>query len=202
MARVDAAGLRVCSHIMAPMTLFTQRLCLRRWRTKDIAPFADMNADPLTMRFMPGVLSRAETEALVQRFEAHHDAHGFGVWAIEAPGVAPLVGYTGLQRVSFEAPFAPAVEVGWRLAPAFWGRGYATEAAREALRFGFEDLNLDQIVSFTVEANKPSWSVMERLGMVRNPAEDFDHPRLPAGHPLRRHILYRLEREQWQARQT
>jgi ribosomal-protein-alanine N-acetyltransferase len=175
----------------------TARLILRRWREEDIAPFADMNADTLTMRFMPGVLTRAETVALVQRFEAHHDAHGFGVWAVEVPGVAPFVGYTGLQRVSFEAPFAPAVEVGWRLAPAFWGRGYATEAARGALRFGFEDLNLDQIVSFTVAANKPSWAVMERLGMARDARGDFDHPRLPSGHALRRHILYRMTRASW-----
>lgn len=159
-----------------------------------MAPFAAMNADPLTMRFMPGVLSEAETRVLMDRLEAHHQQHGFGVWALEAPGVAPLIGYTGLQRVSFDAPFVPAVEVGWRLAPAYWGQGYATEAAEAALRIGFNDLNLDQIVSFTVPANKPSWSVMERLGMVRDPAEDFDHPRLPVGHPLRRHILYRKKR--------
>jgi ribosomal-protein-alanine N-acetyltransferase len=130
----------------------------------------------------------------MERLEAHHQQHGFGVWALEATGVAPLIGYTGLQRVSFDAPFVPAVEIGWRLAPAYWGRGYATEAAEAALRIGFNDLNLDQIVSFTVPANKPSWSVMERLGMVRDPAEDFDHPRLPVGHPLRRHILYRKKR--------
>jgi RimJ/RimL family protein N-acetyltransferase len=182
------------------VSMRTPKLILRPWRQQDVEPFAAMNADPLTMRFMPGVLTRGETEALVQRFEAHRDAHGFGVWAIEVPGVAPLVGYTGLQRVSFEAPFAPAVEVGWRLAPAFWGRGYATEAAREALRFGFEDLNLDQIVSFTVAANKPSWAVMERLGMTRDARGDFDHPRLPSGHALRRHILYRMTRAAWRGR--
>ena len=182
--------------------LKTARLLLRCWREEDFAPFAAMNADPLTMRFMPSVLTADETRALMERLEEHHRLHGFGVWAVEAPGVAPFIGFTGLQRVSFDAPFLPAVEIGWRLAPAFWGKGYATEAAEAALRVGFERLNLGQIVSFTVQANKPSWSVMERLGMVRNPAEDFDHPRLPAGHPLRRHILYRLEREQWQARQT
>jgi len=182
--------------------LKTARLLLRCWREEDFAPFAAMNADPLTMRFMPSVLTADETRALMERLEDHHRLHGFGVWAVEVPGVSPLIGFTGLQRVSFDAPFLPAVEIGWRLAPAFWGKGYATEAAEAALRVGFERLNLGQIVSFTVEANKPSWSVMERLGMVRNPAEDFDHPRLPAGHPLRRHILYRLEREQWQARQT
>lgn len=172
-------------------------MILRRWREEDLAPFAAMNADALTMRFMPGVMTAAESQALIGRFEEHHRAHGFGVWAVEAPGVAPFVGYIGLQRVGFEAPFTPAVEIGWRLAPAFWGKGYATEGAKAALRFGFEDLTLDQIVSFTVPANKPSWSVMERLGMTRDPAEDFDHPRLPVGHALRRHVLYRITQEAW-----
>jgi RimJ/RimL family protein N-acetyltransferase len=177
--------------------LQTDRLILRRWREDDLAPFAAMNDDPLTLRFMPGVMTAEETRAQIARFEAHHRLHGFGVWAVEAPEVAPLVGYVGLQRVGFEAPFTPAVEIGWRLAPAFWGKGYATEGAKAALRTGFEDLNLDQIVSFTVLANKPSWSVMERLGMMRDPAEDFDHPRLPAAHALRRHILYRMDRARW-----
>ena len=172
----------------------SERLLLRRWREDDLVPFAAMNADPLTMRFMPSVLTRAETRALIGRLEEHHRLHGFGVWAVEAPGVAPFIGFIGLQRVAFEAPFTPAVEIGWRLAPAYWGQGFATEGATAAVRIGFEDLNLDQIVSFTVAANKPSWSVMERLGMTRDPAEDFDHPRLPIGHALRRHILYRKKR--------
>jgi ribosomal-protein-alanine N-acetyltransferase len=175
----------------------TDRLILRRWREEDLVPFADLNADQTAMRFMPGVMTAEETQALIGRFEEHHRAHGFGVWAVEAPGVAPFVGFVGLQRVGFEAHFTPAVEVGWRLAPAFWGKGYATEAARAALRFGFEDLTLGQIVSFTVPANKASWSVMERLGMTRNPSEDFDHPRLPVGHALRRHVLYRMARDAW-----
>lgn len=174
--------------------LKTERLVLRRWREDDLTPFAAMNADPLTMRHMPSVMTTAETQALIRRFEEHHLQQGFGVWAIEAPGLAPLIGYTGLQRVTFDAPFVPAVEIGWRLAPAFWGKGYATEAAEACLRYAFEVLNLDQIVSFTVPANKPSWSVMERLGMTRDPAEDFDHPRLPVGHALRRHVLYRKKR--------
>lgn len=177
--------------------LQTDRLILRRWREEDLAPFAAMNADPLTMRFMPGVMTVAESRALIARFGEHIQAHGFGVWAVEVPGVAPFAGFVGLQRVGFEAPFTPAVEIGWRLAPAFWGKGYATEGAKAALRTGFEDLTLDQIVSFTVPENKPSWSVMERLGMTRDPAEDFDHPRLPVGHALRRHILYRMDRARW-----
>jgi ribosomal-protein-alanine N-acetyltransferase len=182
---------------MTAQPIRSERLILRRWREADLAPFAAMNGDPLTMRFMPSVMTAAESEALIGRFEEHHRLHGFGVWAVEAPGVAPFIGYIGLQRVGFDAPFTPAVEIGWRLAPAYWGKGYATEGANAALRFGFEDLNLDQIVSFTVPANKPSWSVMQRLGMTRDPAEDFDHPRLPVGHALRRHVLYRMGREAW-----
>jgi RimJ/RimL family protein N-acetyltransferase len=183
----------------ATASIKTDRLVLRRWRDDDLAPFAAMNGDPLTMRFMPSVMSAEETRTLIARFEEHHRTHGFGVWAAEAPDVAPLIGYVGLQRVPFEAPFTPAVEIGWRLAPAYWGRGYATEGAKAALRTGFEDLNLDQIVSFTVAANRPSWSVMERLGMTRDADGDFDHPRLPAGHALRRHVLYRTTRESWRA---
>ena len=178
-------------------TLKTERLLLRRWRDTDLQPFAQINADPAAMRFMPGVMTREETRAMIGRIEEHHRAHGFGIWAVEAPGVASFVGFLGLARVGFEAPFTPAVEIGWRLLPAYWGKGYATEAARAALRHGFEELNLDQIVSFTVPANQQSWSVMERLGMSRDPNDDFDHPRMRVGHPLRRHILYRLARETW-----
>lgn len=146
------------------------------------------------MRFMPATMTAEESRAMVGRIRADFDAHGFGIWAVEAPGVAAFIGFIGLQRPTFHAHFTPCVEIGWRLSPAFWGKGYATEGARAALRFGFEDLNLDQIVSLTVLANKPSWSVMERIGMTRDPGEDFDHPRLPEGHPLRRHILYRINR--------
>lgn len=132
--------------------LKTERLVLRRWRDEDVAPFAALNGDQTAMRFMPGVLTAVETAAVVGRIRAHFEANGFGLWAVEAPGVAPFIGYVGLQHVTFEAHFAPAVEIGWRLAPVYWGRGYATEAATAALRFGFEKLNLDQIVSFTVAA--------------------------------------------------
>jgi RimJ/RimL family protein N-acetyltransferase len=177
----------------------TERLLLRRWRTADLEPFAVVNADPAAMRFMPAAMTVDESRTMIERIEAHFETHGFGIWAVEAPGVAPFVGFVGLQQVGFEAHFTPAVEIGWRLSPAFWGKGYATEAAKAAIRFGFEKLNLDQIVSFTVPANKPSWSVMERIGMTRDPAEDFDHPRLPAEHPLRRHVLYRKNNA---ARQT
>ena len=173
------------------------RVILRRWRETDVEPFAAINADLTAMRFMPGTMTFEETRTMMGRIEEHHRAHGFGIWAVEVPGVAPFVGFVGLQRVAFEAPFTPAVEIGWRLAPPYWGQGYATEAARAALRTGFEELNLDKIVSFTDPANKPSWSVMERLGITRDPREDFDHPRLALGHPLRRHILYRMTRATW-----
>jgi RimJ/RimL family protein N-acetyltransferase len=169
----------------------SERLVLRRWRDSDLAPFAALNSDQTAMRFMPGTMTLDETRAMVGRIRDHFEAYGFGAWAVEAPGVAPFIGFVGLQHVTFDAPFVPAVEIGWRLLPAYWGRGFATEAATAALRYGFEELNLDQIVSFTVPANKPSWSVMERIGMVRDFGGDFDHPRLAEGHPLRRHILYR-----------
>jgi RimJ/RimL family protein N-acetyltransferase len=178
----------------------SERLILRQWRDADLAPFVAINADSVAMRYMPGPMTLEETKAMMARIEEHHRAHGFGIWAVEAAGVAPFIGFVGLQRVTFEAPFTPAVEIGWRLAPAHWGKGYATEAARAALRYGFENLDLDQIVSFTVPANKPSWSVMERLGMTRDAADDFDHPRLPTGHPFRRHILYRMTRAIWLGR--
>jgi len=173
----------------------TERLILRRWRAADLEPFAAINADPAAMRFMPTTMTAEESCTMIERIEAHFETHGFGIWAVEAPGVTPFVGFVGLQRVPFEAHFTPAIEIGWRLSPAHWGRGYASEAAKAALRFGFENLNLDQIVSFTVPANKPSWSVMERIGMTRDPGEDFDHPRLPEGDPLQRHVLYRIGRD-------
>jgi len=172
----------------------TERLILRPWRDDDIEPMAAINADPLVVRHLPGPMTRAETEAMIARKRAHLAKHSFASFAVEAPGVAPFIGYVGLQRPNLDAHFMPAVEIGWRLASAYWGKGYATEAARASLRFGFEDLNLDQIVSFTVPANKPSWAVMERIGMTRDPRDDFDHPRIPEGHPLRRHILYRMAR--------
>jgi ribosomal-protein-alanine N-acetyltransferase len=181
------------------LTLKTDRLILRRWRAADLQPFAEINADPVAMRFMPTTFGIEVSRILITQFETHFQSHGFGVWAIEAPGVAPFIGFLGLQHVGFDTHFTPAVEIGWRLSPAHWGKGYATEAAKEALRFGFEELNLDQIVSFTVPDNKPSWSVMERIGMERDPKDDFDHPRLPEAHPLQRHVLYRMARERWVA---
>lgn len=180
--------------------LRTSRLVLRAWRDDDLAPYAALNDDPRVMEHMPQRLSRAESDAQAERIRAHFDAHGFGMWAVEIPGVAPFVGFVGLMVPAFDAHFTPCVEVGWRLAHDAWGKGYATEGARAALDFGFRALGLDEIVSFTILANRRSWHVMEKLGMRRTPDDDFDHPRLPEGHPLRRHVLYRLRREDALAR--
>jgi RimJ/RimL family protein N-acetyltransferase len=156
-----------------------------------------MGADPEVMAHFPGLLDRAASDALIDRAEAHFAAHGYGFWALEVVGGEPFVGFTGLANPAFSAPFLPAVEIGWRLARSAWGHGYAAEAAREACRFAFAELELRSIVSFTVPANVRSRRVMEGLGMSRDPAEDFEHPRMPEGHPLRPHVLYRLTAERW-----
>lgn len=173
-------------------TLQTDRLLLRRWRPQDRAPFAAMNADPAVMEHFPAPLTRAESDALVDRLEAGFDVGPYGLWALERRADGAFLGFTGLLDVSFDAPFTPAVEVGWRL-PAFaWGHGYASEAARASLAYGFDVLGLPEIVSFTAKRNTRSIAVMERIGMTRDPTGDFDHPRIAAGHPLRPHVLYRV----------
>lgn len=171
----------------------TNRLLLRQWRTEDHAPFAAMNADPRVMEHFPNLLAREESDARADAIEQHWLERGFGLWAVEVPGVAPFIGFVGLSVPRFEAAFTPCVEIGWRLAADYWGQGYATEGARAAVEFGFGPLGLKEIVSFTVPANLRSRRVMEKLGMTRDPAEDFEHPLLAAGHPLRRHVLYRLQ---------
>jgi RimJ/RimL family protein N-acetyltransferase len=174
--------------------LRTERLLLRRWRPEDLSPFAALNADPAVMEYLPATLSSAESAALVERIEASFEASGFGLWAVEVLGEAACVGFVGLAPVDFDVSFAPAVEVGWRLARPFWGRGFATEGAAAAVAFGFQEGGLAEVVSFTVEGNRRSRAVMERLGMRRDPEEDFDHPLLDVSDPLRRHVLYRLRR--------
>jgi ribosomal-protein-alanine N-acetyltransferase len=149
------------------------------------------------MEFFPSTLTREESDARVTRDREHFDRHGFGKWAIEVPGEAGFIGYVGLVFVPFEAHFTPCVEIGWRLAPPYWGRGYAREAAAAAFDFGFGPLGLDRIVAFTVPANVRSRRVMERLGMAHDPADDFDHPNVPRDHPLSRCVLYRIAREAW-----
>jgi len=173
--------------------LTTPRLRLRRWLSEDREPFATMNADPIVMEHFPSVLSRAESDASVDRVEAHFDRHGFGFWAVEClEGAASFIGFIGLAVPRFETEFTPCVEIGWRLARPWWGRGLATEGARAALAHGFGPLGLAEIVSFTVPANVRSRGVMEKIGMSY--AQDFEHPLVPEGHPLRRHVLYRLKR--------
>jgi RimJ/RimL family protein N-acetyltransferase len=172
----------------------TRRLVLRRWRPADRAPFAALNADPVVMAWFPATLTTAQSDALADAIETHHAAHGFGLWAVDIPGVAPFAGYVGLAVPGFTAPFTPCVEIGWRLAAAHWGHGYATEAARAVLDHAWDVVGLDELVSFTTAGNARSRAVMERLGMQRDPAEDFAHPRLPEGHPLRPHVLYRIAR--------
>jgi RimJ/RimL family protein N-acetyltransferase len=172
-------------------TIDTHRLQLRGWRSEDLPAFAAMNADRRVMEFLPKPLDRAESDARAARICDHFARRGFGLWAVEVREIADFVGFVGLSVSEFEAHFTPCVEVGWRLAREHWGLGYATEAARAALDFGFQCLALEEIVSSTVPANWRSRAVMERIGMTRTPADDFDHPALPEGHPLRRHVLYR-----------
>jgi RimJ/RimL family protein N-acetyltransferase len=179
-----------------PRALCTDRLRLRRWQPDDREPFARLNSDPRVVEYLPGPLSREESDAVADRIEAHFQAHGFGAWAVEALGIAPFVGFIGLTVPHFQAHFTPCVEIGWRLDADYWGRGYATEGARVALEFGFRALQLDEIVSFTVPANVRSRRVMEKIGMTHSAGDDFDHPTLPEGHPLRRHVLYRIARPQ------
>ncbi len=174
------------------LRLSTERLFLRRWRDSDRDPFAALNADPEVMAHFPAPLRHADSDALVDRIEAHFEAHGYGFWAVQIRATGQFLGLTGLAVVNFPAPFTPAVEVGWRLARFGWGHGYATEAARAAVDHGFAVVGIDEIVSFTTTDNVRSQAVMQRLGMTRDPADDFDHPLLPAGHRLRRHVLHRI----------
>jgi ribosomal-protein-alanine N-acetyltransferase len=179
---------------MTPVTLRTSRLLLRDWKDEDLPAFAALNADPQVMEYFPKVLDRAESDAMAGRIRGGLEQSGFGLWAVELRGGASFIGFVGLSVPSFEAHFTPCVEIGWRLARAHWGCGYATEAARAVLEFGFGPLEMDEIVSFTTVANHRSRSVMEKIGMTRNESDDFESPSLPEGHPLRRHVLYRIKR--------
>jgi ribosomal-protein-alanine N-acetyltransferase len=176
-----------------PREIETGRLLLRRWRAADRAPFATLNADPAVVEYLRGPLTRAESDAFVDRIEAHFDTLGYGLWAVEIPGVTSFAGFVGLSAARFEAHFTPCTEIGWRLARECWGHGYATEAALVALDFGFRHAGLDEIVSFTAVTNTRSRRVMEKIGMARDPRDDFDHPAVPEGHPLRPHVLYRTK---------
>jgi RimJ/RimL family protein N-acetyltransferase len=178
----------------------TPRLHLRRWRDADRAPFAAMSADPDVMEFFPSVLSRAESDAFIDRIEAHWVEHGFGNYALEERGTGAFVGLTGLFDVFPEAPFAPSVEIGWRLAKPYWSKGYAREAAEAVIVAAFAEHDFPEIVAFTARLNTRSAALMQRLGMTRDPADDFDHPSVPEGHALRPHVLYRLKRTEFAGR--
>ena len=182
--------------------LFTPRLRLRQWRASDREPFARLNADPVVMEFMSGGLNRTMSDQFARDADAEIARQGWGLWALELRASGAFVGFVGLRAPSFEAHFTPCVEIGWRLERASWGNGFVTEAGLECLRFAFETLGLPEVVSFTVPENRRSRAVMERLGMVRDADGDFDHPRLPEGHPLRRHALYRLRRQEWRRATT
>ena len=179
------------------ITLRTERLVLRDWTDSDRPAFANLNGDLRVAEFLPSPLSPRESDELFEKIQSHIRAHGFGFYAVELPGEYAFIGYIGLAIPSFEAKFTPCVEIGWRLAAEHWNQGLATEGARAVAHHAFENLGIPELVSFTVPANQPSRRVMEKLGMTRDPAEDFEHPRLPEGHPLRRHVLYRLRREQF-----
>jgi ribosomal-protein-alanine N-acetyltransferase len=178
------------------VALRTPRLLLREWREEDREPFMAMCSDPEVMRyFYRPPADRAACDAWIDRMRLHNTEHGFAYWAVELPGKADLIGAIGLTRVFSRAfPFAPAIEIGWRLAPHHWGQGFATEAARAVLDDGFGRLDLAEIVAFTLPVNRRSQAVMLRLGMTRDPADDFDHPGVPEGQEMRRHVLYRLRR--------
>jgi len=180
--------------------LRSERLLLRQWRGSDYEPFAALNADPAVMEHFPGLLSRGASDTLAEGQRRMIDERGWGLWAVEVPGGESFVGFVGFATPRFDAHFTPAVEVGWRLARDHWGKGYATEAATAVLRFGFDDLGLEEIVSFTTVANGRSRRVMERLGMTHDPVDDFEHPVLPVGHPLRPHVLYRIRPDGWRER--
>lgn len=184
------------------MELTTKRLRLRLWRDEDLPAFAALNSDPRVMRYMPGLLDRAESDAFAERIKENFAKNGFGLWAVEVIGIADFIGVTGLSVPRFEAHFTPCVEIAWRLAFDNWGHGYATEAACAARDYGFSQLGLREIVSFTVTANQRSRNVMERIGMTHSSADDFEHPLLPEGHPCRHHVLYRLARPGARSKQT
>jgi RimJ/RimL family protein N-acetyltransferase len=176
-----------------PLELHTKRCVLRQWKDSDLPAWAAMNADAEVRRYFPSVASVEQALGEAQRCRDAIAQRGWGMWALEVPGVMPFAGFVGLNAPHYDAPWIPAVEIGWRLTRAVWGQGLATEAAIAALDFGFTRLLLREIVAITVPANTPSRRVMDRLGMVRDEAADFDHPRIDSGHPLQRHVLYRVQ---------
>jgi 3-dehydroquinate dehydratase / shikimate dehydrogenase len=180
------------------MILKTERLILRPWCEEDFAPFAALNADSRVREYFSGLLSQKESDESAQTKMDFIHKHGWGFWAVSVPNVADFIGFVGLEPVNFTAHFTPAVEIGWRLAYGFWNKGYATEGARAALQYGFETLQLEEIVSFTAIANQRSRKVMGKIGMHHDSKDDFDYEQVPLDHPVRRQALYRLQRREWQ----
>lgn len=178
----------------------TPRLVLRGWRDSDKPAFAALNADPVVMEFFPALLTREQSDALADRLEDFHRQTGMTFYAIEEKATGACIGFTGLLPVPPNLAFAPATEIGWRLARDAWGKGYASEAAEASLRHAFTTLSQDEIVAYAVATNRRSLAVMERIGLCRDPAGDFDHPRVPEQSPHRRHVLYRIRRDEWEAR--
>lgn len=185
-----------------PLERRTERLIVRPFRESDRDSFAQMNADRRVMQYFPSTLTRSQSDALMDAVLGHFETRGFGPWALQLPQVGGCIGAAGLAVPSFDSHFTPCVEIAWRLAVEHWGHGYAQEAARAALHTAFVHLELEQVVAFTAAENQRSRRVMERLGMRRDPSEDFEHPNVPAGHPLRRHVLYRLDATTWRSSPT
>ena len=179
----------------------TDRLFLRQWREADREPFAALNADPRVMEYFAKLRSREESDALVSKESAQIQQHGWGLWAASLKQTDEFIGFIGLADADFAPNLTHAVEIGWRLAFTYWGNGYATEGARAALKYGFEMLRREEVVACTAVHNRRSRAVAERLGMQYHPEDDFDHPRVPEGHPLRRHVLYRLSADKWRDRE-
>ena len=180
------------------IVLKTEHLILRHWCDADLIPFAQLNRDPRVMERMPSMLTREQSDAMANRIRKDFEEHGFGLYAVERPGIAPFIGFVGFAIPRFEAAFTPCVEIGWRLAADHWGQGLATEGAQAVLEAGFTRFGLDEVVSFTTPGNWRSIRVMEKIGLMRNPADDFEHPTLPKGHHLSLHVLYRLTKAQWE----
>lgn len=176
----------------------TERLLLRQWRNEDFLPFSQITSDPRTTEFFStSALNREESDRLADSFMAGIEKRGWGFWAVSVPGVSDFIGYIGLSPVDYKTHFTPAVGIGWQLSYDYWGKGYATEGAKEVLRQAFTLLKLDEVVSITVPGNKRSIRVMEKIGLHRRQEDDFDHPILPIEHPLKKRILYRLRKEEW-----
>lgn len=181
----------------SPVEIRTPRLLLRQWKDSDLDAWCAMNADAEVRKFFPSVHTRADAEGEAGRIRAGIAQRGWGMWALEVPGVEAFVGFVGLNAPGFPAPWQPAVEIGWRLKRDAWGHGYATEAAAASLQFAFQQLELPQVIALSVRTNTPSHNVMTRVGMTPWPGMEFDHPRVPADWPLKEHIVHRITRDDW-----